>query len=255
MKRAIIFLSIFLFAGITSVFGADKIKVAPEVYQGISKYKQQNYAGCIQDMQKAIDNNSMDDLSLAHYYMGNAYAMLGNKAKASQSYGTVIQLNTSPGLVKYARQGAACVSDAEKCNSIDSLNGFINSGKSIHPKIIYDIQEQELQQVKTEINRSNGKTDINFDKYKYINDASDEMPTDKEIADAVKTLAKIGITPYAQNNQNQYSQLNALLGGYSNNNNDFSNLLPYFMAQNNQQGQANINPRMIQAMMQMPMNY
>ena len=63
------------------------------------------------------------------------------------------------------------------------------------------------------------------------------MPSDKEIADAVRTLARIGYNPYTQAYNPQYSQQMQMMSLLSNNDGlgggDFSMMLPYLMAQGN----------------------
>ena len=68
----------------------------------------------------------MEDLSVAHYYMGNAYVKLGRSDKAIDSYNQVITLNTSPGLVNYAKQGVSCLQNIEACKNPDTLDGFVH---------------------------------------------------------------------------------------------------------------------------------
>ena len=63
------------------------------------------------------------------------------------------------------------------------------------------------------------------------------MPSDKEIADAVRTLAKVGINPLTlantsigYNNQNSdLMQMQMLMGMNNSNSRDMTSMLPYFM--------------------------
>ena len=77
------------------------------------------------------------------------------------------------------------------------------------------------------------------------------MPSNDEIANAVKTLAKVGVNPMAGFNSGMMTnpdlmQMNMLLGN-NNTNNGMSNMLPYLlMGQNNGQ---NLSPELIQSMM------
>lgn len=249
-----------MFMGIQFSFAMDKLRITPDVQNAILQYKKHNYAACIQGMQKAIDANKLKDLSIAYYYMGNAYVKLGRSDKAIENYDKVISLNTSPGLVNYAKQGNECLRNLDQCKSIDNIDGFIRSNTLVHPKVYYDLQAKEVETVQTDINQNSNKDQhVDFSKYNYINDASEQMPTDKEIADAVKTLAKVGFAPYGANfNNPNLSQLNMLLnqGGY----NGYNNMLPYMMAQNNtnnQDSNESMKKQMLQLMMlnQMPTGF
>ena len=244
-------------------FAMDKLKITPDVQSAIMQYRKQNYAACIQGMEKVIEKNKLSDLSIAYYYMGNAYTKLGRVDKALDNYGKVIELNTSPGLVNYAKQGSECLRNVDECKSIDNINGFARSNIKVHPKVYYDLEAKEMEAVQTDMNQNSGKDQyVDFSKYNYINDAKDEMPSDKEIAEAVKTLAKVGFMPYGQNLENQnLAQLNMLLGqqGY-NNGNYYNNMLPYMMAQsnsNNSGSNENMKKQMMQLMMmnQMPVGF
>jgi hypothetical protein len=79
---------------------------------------------------------------------------------------------------------------------------------------------------------------------------NNDLPTDKEIADAVRTLAKAGITPYQSmnyTNNNEVEQFLATMGGSNGQNSNMMSLLPYFM--NNKAGNQNIDPNFIKTMM------
>lgn len=259
MKKIIIALLV-MFTGLNIAFAMDKIKITPDAQRAINMYKKHNYSACIQSMQKVIDEEQLKDLSIAHYYMGNAYVKLGRADKAIASYGEVINLNTSPGLVEYAKQGTQCLNNIEECRNIDNIDGFARSNISVHPKIYYDLEAKEVETVKQDMTQNSGKDQsVNFNKYKYLNDAKDEMPSDKEIADAVKTLAKVGFAPYGTNFDNQnIAQLNMLLGQSGYNSNYYNNMLPYIMAQNNNSNSSEASKKqMIQMMMlnQMPTGF
>jgi hypothetical protein len=260
MKKIIAFFAIITLMTFGTAFAMEKIKISPSVYQGIKKYKQQNYSGCIQDMQTALVTEA--DKSLPYYYIGNSYVKLGMSAEAVKNYNEVITLKTSPGLVLYSQQAVACLNDKTKCSGEDDLNAFINSKKFMHPEVIKSLEEQQVDQARAEINASGATKEkqIDFDKYKYINDASQEMPTNEEIANAVKILAKIGYNPYAQSAINpafaqtyspQYSQMNAVVGQTSTGGNAFNAMLPYLIAQtnNSQNRQNDQNQQLMQTMM------
>ena len=87
---------------------------------------------------------------------------------------------------------------------------------------------------------------------------SQNGPTDKEIADAVRTLAKLGINPLGMNNpalmtgaNAELAQINALLGGNNNNNNNIMNLMPIInaMQTSGQGGNSGMSKEFIQTYM------
>lgn len=81
---------------------------------------------------------------------------------------------------------------------------------------------------------------------------NNDLPTDKEIADAVRTLAKAGINPYqstsyTNNSTAEVEQFLAAMGGSNGQNTNMMSLLPYFMHKNT--GTQNIDPNFIKTMM------
>jgi len=76
------------------------------------------------------------------------------------------------------------------------------------------------------------------------------MPTNDEIAQAVKTLAKLGINPMAGMNANyanpEMMEMNMLLGNNTQTNNGM-NMLPMLLM--NQNGVQKMSPELIQTMM------
>ena len=78
------------------------------------------------------------------------------------------------------------------------------------------------------------------------------MPTNEEIANAVKTLAKLGINPMGQmaqpmSYQNpEMMQMSMLLGNNTQQNNGM-NMLPLLMM--NQNGSQNMSPELLETMM------
>jgi len=78
----------------------------------------------------------------------------------------------------------------------DEMTVFIKSGKFLHDDVMQQVQGKSLDKLKDQMNN-----DIIPDasKYKFLNDASgavNAQPTDKEIADAVRVLAKAGVNPF-----------------------------------------------------------
>ena len=202
MKKLFSLILIAFFATTLSASAIKTYQISEDVQAGIKEYRKQNYAGAMAEFKKAIAKNPND--SFAHYYLGNVYAAIGKNAEADGSYSTVINLNEIPGLVMYASSARNCLTDKDKCGEIKELGqtaemtSFVRSGKFIDDSARDEMRENELKNAKDVIN--NGKDGVDFTKFKYLNDASSEMPSDKEIADAVKTLAKVGFNPLTQNN-------------------------------------------------------
>ena len=198
-------LSLILTAFFTTTLSANAIKtyeISEDVQAGIKQYREKNYAGALAEFKKAVAKNPND--SFAHYYMGNTYAAVGKPAEADGSYSTVIDINEIPGLVIYATSAKACIADSSKCGEIPELGQtaemtrFVRSGQFIDDSAKDEMRDNEIKNAQEMINQN--KDGVDFSKFRYINDASGETPSDKEIADAVKTLAKVGFNPLAQNN-------------------------------------------------------
>lgn len=264
-KLTILLIAIFL-GSFSASYAIKTVVITPLVQSGIAKYKAQNYVGAMEDMQAAVKKNPND--SMAQYYLGNVYARIGKMDEAKAAYSAVIALNEHPGLMRYATLGIACLGEntamsgggeggecaaaktAAKVGETD-IDKFIRSGDFIHNDAKTNIQESQLKSVQQLIN-SDSK-DVNFSDFRYLNDASGVMPSDEEIAHAVRVLAKVGFNPLNMGTQSysnpQLSQLSAFTGQTNSGNSAF-NMLPFIMAQGNGEGYNNrMNPQLIQSMM------
>ncbi|MBE7706265.1 MAG: tetratricopeptide repeat protein [Cyanobacteria bacterium SIG30] len=244
MKRILALLTVLIIASFAPSFATDKIRVSKEVYEGIKKYKQGNYASCIQDMEKAM--SIMEDDSIPLYYMANSYVQLGRPEDAKSTYQKVVALATNKGLVQISTKAIEYLNDIENLEKSDDMREFIESRKFLHNEVIRNLESQEIENIQREINSKSNKEDkIDFNKYKYINDASqNNMPTDEEIANAVRVLARVGYNPYVQNGFNSdYLTFNAM----GENKSSFANIFPYMMTQNNQNPYT--NQQLMQTMM------
>lgn len=222
----VLFMSSFTFAHAIKTYN-----VAPKVISGIEKYKAQNYVGAYNDFQEAVKANDKD--SLAQYYLGNTYCKLGKKQEAVQAYTAVKTINDNLQLKAYAENALFCLEGAVQCDDFPAfgapkeMNKFIRSGDFISTEAKTEVQKKSIQQVKEMINGQ--APNIQYDDFHYLNDASDAMPSDKEIADAVRTLAKIGFNP-----ANVVPQNYAMMAGYGNM--DYE-LLPMLMNRGSSGGQ------------------
>lgn len=229
------------------------------VYQAITKYKNRNYTGCIQDMDYAISHGKATDI--AYYYRALSYAQLGMREEAKQSYEQAAQVTANSTLADYARMAVGCIDDASACDSnLDDsdITKFIRSNEFMHQDVKNAMKQEAMDRIKQNINSEAAPSEKDLE---LIN--QNTQPTDKEIADAVRTFQKLGINPYAMagnpainayNNPNSdIAQLNALLNNQNNgnyNNNNMMNLIPMMTAmQSSPNGTNNVNKEFVQAYM------
>lgn len=244
MKKIALLLALTIVTAYTTniTFAAGKqrsISVSPAVYTAISKYKQKNYTGAIQDLKPVVEKD--ENNAIAQYYLGVSYAQLGMKNEAQEAYDKVIKLNSDDKLVQYSKRAVACLSGRPECSpdyvnknaNVDDMTVFINSGKQLHDDVVQQMQRKSLDK---QMDRINNDMIPDAQNYKYLNDASDAIkaqPTDKEIADAVRILAKVGFNPL--NNMAGYTadpqlaMMSAMMGNNNNMNN--MNYLPYMLSQ------------------------
>lgn len=253
MKKIAILLSFLLISGSLSLCFAQTKSVSSQVYSGIANYKKANYTGCIQDMEAALKKNPND--ILAKYYLALVYTKIGMSEDAKKYYQAVVDQGNEKLLVKYSQRALTCLDkpDDKICAvkkelDDDGMSEFIESGEFLHPDLVKSIQKRELKDIKDNFNADKFP---DMQDYRFINDAKDEIPTDAQIAAAVKVLAKVGYNPAVQiyNNSgldSQMAQLNMLTNS-QNSNNNFLNMLPYLMAQKG--NNSNISPELIQTML------
>lgn len=279
MKK--IFLAIclicFLIAGTELTVQAASSAYNAQIKNAIAKYKVKNYVGCIQDLQPVVKKDPSN--TVAHYYLANAYMKLGNKDKATEEFDNVININSAPILTSYSVQAKLCIEadNMTKCQykkiSTDQIpklmedpQGFLDS---LNTKV--NTVQQTLDPEKAEIEKLiHGKypSNIHPEAKKVIIDTmlkkeTDEAntsvplsakPSNDEIAAAVKTLAQAGINPLQFNTQipqytnNDYSSLSMMMANSQPNNNYVLNMMPYLMQQS-QNGNKQISPEMMQALM------
>ena len=236
-------------------FAASKNVQIPTsfVYQAISKYKNKNYTGCIQDMDYIIQKGRPSDI--VYYYRAISYSQLGMPDKARESYDAARNMSRNRVLIDYATQAINCIDDATLCdaNLDDSdITKFIKSNEFMHNDVKTTLENQAIERVQQEINEDIKPTENNL---KYINQNNE--PTDKEIADAVRTLSKLGINPLANMNMGQFgamnseiAQINAMFGNNNNNNNNMMNFIPMISAMSQSGGgNSNISKEFVQAYM------
>lgn len=255
-KIALVVITLFV-ASICSCYAVQKVKVTPQVNSGISMYKQQNYTGSVQALKSAVDKNPND--VLARYYLAISYVQLGMRKEATDAFDEVVKRDKEiGGLAKLSQQALDCYADETKCASKkDDMGAFIKSGDFLYKDAKQKIQGAQLKQIMDTIN--SGEKNLDFTNYRLLNDASDVMPTDEEVANAVRVLAKVGFNPYAQNAINpavyqagvspQLAQL-AIMGQTPQTGTNYANVIPYLMSQGaDATGNSKIDPRLLQSMM------
>lgn len=252
MKKVLILALCIMLSGTYCLAKTQTKSVNSKVYSGISNYKKANYTGCIQDMQEALKKNPND--ILAKYYLALVYTKIGLKDEAKKYYQEVINQGSEKLLVDYSKKAVTCLENPEdklcavKEEKDDEMDQFIESKQFLHPDLVKSMQKRELKDLKENFNADKLP---NMEDYRFINDAKDEVPTDAQIAAAVKVLAKVGYNPAAQIYNNSYispqmAQISAFTGN-QNTNNNFVNMLPYLMAQKG--SNSNISPELIQTML------
>ncbi len=282
MKRILLTALLICFLGLSvqySEAAPTKSAYNSQIQLAISKYKSKNYIGCIQDLTLVAKKDPSN--VIAHYYIANAYMNLGQTDKALESFEKVIALNTTPSLTSYSIQAKNCLNTKSKCEYVkltedqvselvkDPDNYLNNLREKKQAGITPDMQEIDRlikgkyhSTVHPEANRiiidtllKQEKHDMNVsaDKYK------SEAPTNDEIANAVKVLAKAGINPIQQApitapytnmpQNNDYGYLTMMMGNnqQNTNNNNYMNMLPYLVQQQN--GNQQMNAEFIQTMM------
>ena len=225
------------------------------IYQAIAKYRNKNYTGCIQDMDYAIQNGRPSDI--AYYYKALSYAKLGMTDEAKGAYQSALSSTSNRTLAEYAQQAVSCIDDPTTCDSsLDDkdITSFIKSNQFMHPEVQQKVKDQAMDRIKQSIN---GEFTPDNNDLKYLN--QNNAPTDKEIADAVRTFQKLGINPmnaivganYSAYTQNpEAMQINAMFGNQNNNNNNMMNLLPMMLAmQASPNGSGAINKEFLQTYM------
>lgn len=280
-KLSVLLLAIFI-GMFNACWAVKTLVITPLVQSSIKKYKAGDYLGARQDIEEAIKKNPDD--SIANYYAGNIYTQIGEKYKAMDSYKKVVTLNENKGLSTYAGVALICLEAPEKMpafvNPIEvqvggqnqnsgqgddkcklakdllkgseaeqQMNAFIRSGQFMHQEVKDKMREKSIQGVQNKFNSD--EKDVDFSQFKYLNDASGTMPSDKEIADAVKTLAKVGFNPLnfsaGQGFNPQLAQLNYTApsgsSGYG------FEMLPYLMQHSDNYNDNKISPQLLQNMM------
>lgn len=245
MKLKKFILSLALFAFIVGQSACFAGQVPDSVIKNlVNQYKAHNYMGCIQSADKVLKVNPSN--AYVHYYKGLSYVQLGKREEASAAFESVKTLNSSPTLVEFATRATSCLNNPEDCHKYggakNEMEEFIKSDKFYDKSVQTDVNKKKLERIRNNINDD-------------LSGQKSEMPTNDEIANAVKTLAKLGLNPLASANpmsgmmqDPEMLQANMLLGNNNNQQNGMmNNMLPMLMM--GQQNGQKIPPELIQSMM------
>ncbi len=241
LKKLVLGITLICFIGCYQAAIAQNVPDST-VRSIISLYKAQNYTGCMQSAEKALKINPSN--AYIQYYLGMSYMQLGMTEKATDAFNKVITLNTNKTLTKYAQKGVACIKSPETCGQDDSnqdeLDLFIKSNKFYDKSVQTEVNKKKLDRIRENINDELGPQR-----------KKSEIPSNEEIANAVKTLAKVGFNPMTGiNYQNpEMMQMNMLLGNNDGYQNNGMNMLPFLLMSQNQNGSQKMSPELIQSMM------
>ncbi len=222
----------------------------------IEKYKEKNYVGCIQEAQSKMQQDNPNPVAM--YYMALSYTQIGDVKAALDLYDAILKLKPSDTLTECAVRGRDCLIGGPACPNLGVEGADI------------DAQVKEYKDESTLLNDST--TDLKELPAMLVQQTKEEKVTPKaqpvveeqaapnndEVAQALKTLQNAGMAvtiqpttmPMAPNYNSEMAQMSMLLGNNNNQNHSFD-MLPYMMAQS-QNNPSQYNPQMLQAMM---MNY
>ncbi|OGI01725.1 MAG: hypothetical protein A2Y25_06580 [Candidatus Melainabacteria bacterium GWF2_37_15] len=274
IRKFIISLVVCIF--VSSVAFANEGKEL--LLKGIKYYKDGNYLGTVQTMEKVIKNNPGS--GLAYYYTAISYVKLGETSKAQEFYSQVITVSPNSQLSKYSEIGLKLLTPVEP-----KADPAMVEGKSLPDVSSPENVEKELEErnIKYLIDKVNRKQNVDPSEYQDFKDfspgkSSIDKPNEEDIAKAWQTLMKAGINPMQNANYSnpamnpaltpemiQMSMLTSAMGGMNGmggmgmqqgGGNSSANMLPLLMmmqAQNSQMGgQAagnNFDPQFMQSML------
>lgn len=227
----------------------------------IEKYKEKNYVGCIQEAQSKMQQDNPNPVAM--YYMALSYTQIGDVKAALDLYDAILKLKPGDTLTECAVRGRDCLIGGPACPNlgvegadIDAqvkeykdestlLNDNTTDLKELPAMLVQEVSPQPKQIQRAE----NVST-------KPVEQQS--VPNNDEVAQALKTLQNAGMAvtiqpatmPMAPNYNSEMAQMSMLLGNNNSQNHSFD-MLPYMMAQT-QNNPNQYNPQMLQAMM---MNY
>ncbi len=287
MKKFLVLFIAFVFSCPCVFAKTAPVNSQNMVQAGISNYKKGNYTGSVEILEKAVKQNPGN--ALAHYYLAMAYVKIEKKENAISEYQNVIKLNPNDQLAAYATAGLKGLGGSmpeNKTNPAGNSSGTAlpddnrnsannnvpsslkpneNTSEAVNEFLFESVIKHIIESVNT-----NGKVDE--EKLKQLKDFSKsqntdttKMPTDEEIANAVKTLYKLAALTGGANNINtaaavnpEMMQMNMLMsafGGnngmnsYGGNNSSMNGMLPLMMMFQNQGAGSKTDPQAMQTLL------
>lgn len=237
-KKLLIALCTVLITSACSISLA-KVTTSAELAEAIKLYKAGNYSQCYEKVDVAIKKDPSNPLG--YYYKAMTAAQIGKRDEAIENYDKTLSLSSEKSnLVKYAKKGKRCLETPESCNEsqFDSeedrfVRGSVPSGLSDEVRGLFE--KLRIEQMMRDMNRDNDINPQRFREYKDFSSMNTPsgMPSNDEIAAAVKTLSEAGLLNFGTGNS--YSDI-SLLTGNRNSDRGMADLM-------------NMNPQLIQAMM------
>ena len=250
MKKSVIVLLAVLICAVSMNTVVAKTTTNSSLASAIRLYKSGNYAQSYEAFSNIVKKDPSN--AVAYYYLAMSSAQVGNKNEAIANYQKVITLSPGGQLERYATKGKVCLETPNACNDTASadteLDRFIKSrfGCGFSDEARADYENQKLQNLRREINRSK---DISPREFKNYKDFSSEVPTNDEIVTALRTLQRAGFNDIIGNNS--YTDLSGLT------NNQNSEYAMLNMLLGNGRNSVNMNPQLIQSLLttQMSSNF
>ena len=217
-----------LFSVGSSVFAKNVANA--DLTNAIKMYKAGNYSQCYTMVETAISKDPSNPLG--YYYKAMTAAQLGKKDEAIENYERAITLAPKrSNLIQYAEKGKRCLETPENCHEAafdDSMDEFIRKKNS---DMFSEEAREMFEKLKIEqmMRNMNQNDDIDPQKFREYRDFSSmnnqNIPSNDEIADAVRTLQKAGLINFGSNS---YSDLSVLMGQNHllGNSSDLSNIDP-----------------------------
>ena len=169
-----------------SSIDSTKYYANPSMKSAIYRYKIGNYTGCLQELYSYIKNPRNVNDAYAYYYMGLAYAKIGESTAAQNCFQKTINCDAKGKLLELAVKGRDCISGGAYChepiNPIqgsgseieNSLDEFINapySGNGFSPEAERDYQQRKLRNMQKKMN---AKDSLDRDDYRDMNNINNQ---------------------------------------------------------------------------------
>lgn len=200
-----VLISIILCLFLTSFAPADEVK--ERLIEGIKQYKEGNYLGAIQTMEKIIVSDPGN--ALAHYYSAISYVQVGDTLRSQIAYDRVISISPNSQIARYAEIGKQLLKQENRSRS---SNFFKKKGPE-QPDFYGENVEQDIEyrNLKLLIEKINRNEKIDPSEYENFKDFSPDkshinQPDRAEAARAMQILMRTGINPGMNMNTDMLSQ-------------------------------------------------